>query len=215
MEKKDFVKYLNSQIEAYIARFNLSQISIVYSKNILSIKQLGKIVGYIEFKYLTGGQLSVGALASIFTSVKIFGGEMWNEISNNELLVKKVVNPYTDYLFCFYSSFSKNRLFKNAKTDLLISDNIENRIVEFLNFIRDELIVKICNILLQNSVALEDILNTPSYYGQPEISLLLLCKNNHDEGLLSAIEQDKRFINSSNIDKKIWKINKTIIWGKL
>lgn len=211
MEKKEFVKYFNSQIETCISRFNSPQISIIYSKNIISIKQLDIIVGTIEFKFLTREQLSFGALASIFTSVKIYGGEIWDEISNNKLLVKKMVNPYIDYLFCFYSSFSKKYLFKNAKTDFFNSDNIANKVAEFLNFISDELLVKICNILMQNNVAIENILDNPSYYGQPEISLLLLCKKNYTKGLLSVIEEDKRFINSLSIDKRIWKLNKPIV----
>jgi uncharacterized protein RhaS with RHS repeats len=104
-----------------------------------------------------------------------------------------------------------NYLFKNTKTDFLISDNIEDKVGKFLNFVSEELLIKIFNVLEHKSTASEDILNTPNYYGQPEISMLILCRNNIE--LLSNIEKDKRFLCSSSINKKIWQENKTIVLG--
>lgn len=66
---------------------------------------------------------------------------------------------------------------------------------------------------MKQVMAIDDILDTPNYYGQPEISILLLCRDNPQEKLLSAIEKDKRFLNSSDINKKIWEENKAIIFS--
>jgi hypothetical protein len=213
MDKSEFKKYFNDKVRFCIEKFNSPQISIDYSKNVANIKFSEKVIGKIEFKFLTGSQLSVGAVASIFLSAYVSGGEIWEEILRNELMKKKNYNPYTNYLYYFYSSSSKNYLFKNAKTDFFLSDNIEDKASKFLNFTSEEVLNKIFNILMQKDMAIDDILDTPNYYGQPEISMLLLCKNSNKKNLLLSIEKDKRFLNSSDINKKIWEINKSIILG--
>lgn len=213
MEKKEFKKEFKSQVEALFEKFNSAQIIIEYSKNIATIKFMSEIVGKIEFDFLTGKQLSMGAIASIFITAKIFGGDIWKEILERDDFRKKNSNIYTNYLYSFYSSSSKNYLFKNSKTDFFSSDNIEEKLCEFLDFISKELLSKIFNILMKKAVAIDDILNTPDYYGQPEISMLLLCRDNPQEQSLSAIEKDKRFLNSSDINKKIWEKNNAIIFS--
>jgi hypothetical protein len=214
MEKKEFKKYFNAQVEALFERFNSTQIFIIeYSKNIANIKFMSETVGKIEFIFLTGKQLSMGAMASIFITANIFGGEIWKEILERDELKKKNSNLYTNYLYYFYSSSSKNNLFKNSKTDFFSSDNIEEKLCKLLDFISKELLSKIFNILMKKAMAIDNILDTPNYYGQPEISMLLLCRNNPKEQLLSAIEEDKRFLNSSDINKKIWEENKSLIFS--
>jgi hypothetical protein len=214
MEKKEFKKYFNAQVEDLFKRFNSTQIFIIeYSKNIANIKFMSETVGKMEFNFLTGKQLSMGAMASIFITANIFGGEIWKEILERDEFKKKNSNLYTNYLYYFYSSSSKNNLFKNSKTDFFSSDNIEEKLCKFLDFISKELLSKMFNILMKKDMAIENILDTPNYYGQPEISMLLLCRNNPEEQLLSAIEEDKRFLNSSDINKKIWEENKSIIFS--
>ena len=199
MEKKEFKKYFKSQVETLFEKFNSTQIVIDYSKNIANINFMNESVGKIEFNFLTGRQLSMGAIASIFITANIFGGEIWKEILESTEFRKKSSNIYTDYLYSFYSSSSQNHLFKGSKTDFFSSDNIEEKLCSFFDFISKEL--------------LRNILNTPHYYGQPEISMLLLCRDNPQELSLSAIEKDKRFLNSSDINKRIWEENKTIIFS--
>lgn len=213
MEKKEFKKYFKSQVETLFEKFNSTQIVIDYSKNIANIKFMNESVGKIEFNFLTGRQLSMGAIASIFITANIFGGEIWKEILESTEFRKKSSNIYTNYLYSFYSSSSQNHLFKGSKTDFLSSDNIEEKLCSFFDFISKELLSKIFNILMKRAMAIDDILNTPHYYGQPEISMLLLCRDNPQELSLSAIEKDKRFLNSSGINKRIWEENKTIIFS--
>lgn len=74
MGKKEFEKYFKSQVETLFEKFNSTQIFIDYSKNIANIKFLNESVGKIEFNFLTGRQLSMGAIASIFLTANIFGG---------------------------------------------------------------------------------------------------------------------------------------------
>ena len=174
---------------------------------------MNESVGKIEFNFLTGRQLSMGAIASIFITANIFGGEIWKEILESTEFRKKSSNIYTNYLYSFYSSSSQNHLFKGSKTDFFSSDNIEEKLCGFFDFISKELLSKIFNILMKRAIAIDDILNTPHYYGQPEISMLLLCRDNPQELSLSAIEKDKRFLNSSDINKRIWEENKTIIFS--
>lgn len=213
MEKKEFKEYFKSQIETLFEKFNSAQIIIEYSKNIANIKFMSETVGKIEFNFLTGKQLSMGAIASIFMTANIFGGDIWKEILERDEFRKKNSNIYTNYLYSFYSSSSKNHLFKNSKTDFFSSDNIEEKLCRFFDFISKELLSKMFNILMKKVMAIDDILDTPNYYGQPEISILLLCRDNTQEKLLSAIEKDKRFLNSSDINKKIWEENKAIIFS--
>jgi hypothetical protein len=200
MDKNEFKKYFNSQVRFIVEEFNSSLIAIDYSKNIVEIKYLDNVIGKIEFKFLTGNQLSTGSVASIFLSANVSGGEIWEEILRNDLIQRKNSNPYTNYLYYFYSSSSNNCLFKNSKTDFFLGENIEDKVGDFLSFISKEILLKVYNILTQKDIAVDDILNTPNYYGQPEISILLLCKNNND--LLLAVESDKRFLNSPYINKK-------------
>lgn len=213
MEKKEFEKYFKSQVEDLFKKFNSAQIIIEYSKNIANIKFMSETVGKIEFNFLTGKQLSMGAIGSIFITANIFGGDIWKEILEHDEFRKKNSNIYTNYLYSFYSSSSKNHFFKNSKTDFFSYDNIEEKLCKFLDFISKELLSKIFNILMKKVVAIDDILDTPDYYGQPEISMLLLCRDNPQEQSLSAIEKDKRFLNSSDINKKIWEENKAIIFS--
>ena len=72
MEKKEFKQCFKSQIGALVERFNSRQIVIEYSKNIANIKFMNETVGKIEFKFLTGTQLSMGAVASIFITANVF-----------------------------------------------------------------------------------------------------------------------------------------------
>ena len=204
MGKKEFEKYFKSQVETLFEKFNSTQIFIDYSKNIANIKFMNESVGKIEFNFL---------IASIFITANIFGGEIWKEILESTEFRKKSSNIYTNYLYSFYSSSSQNHLFKGSKTDFFSSDNIEEKLCGFFDFISKELLSKIFNILMKRAIAIDDILNTPHYYGQPEISMLLLCRDNPQELSLSAIEKDKRFLNSSDINKRIWEENKTIIFS--
>jgi len=89
---------------------------------------------------------------------------------------------------------------------------MEDKVNIFLDFVFVELVNKIYNILTEKEAAINDILDTPIYYGQPEISMLLLCKNNNKKELLLTIEKDERFFNSKNKNKKIWEENKSIIF---
>lgn len=212
MEKKAFKKYFISQVQDLLKKYDSPDLSIEYSGDILIFKLSGETVGRIEFKFLTGKQLPAGAIASIFVAAEISGGEVWNEILKNDSLKKKNTNPYTNHLFYFYSSSSRSYLFKGAKTDFFPSDNIEDKTGKFLAFIAEELLSKISNILAKKMQAVDDILNTPNYYGQPEISILLLCKNNAEDQLPSSIEKDKRFLSSADINKKIWESNKHVIF---
>jgi hypothetical protein len=212
MEKKEFKKYFNSRVKTLIEKFNSPNISMDFSQNTVSIMFSNKVIGQIEFNFLTNKQLSVNAFASIFVSAHIYGGEIWEEIIKNKLLKKKSFNPYTNYLYYFYSSSSNNYLFKNAKTDFLSSENIEDKTDKFLDFISKELLNKICNIVEQKAIAVDNILETPNFYGQPEISILILCRNSHNNELILSVEKDKRFLNSSSINKKIWEENKTILF---
>ena len=212
MGKKEFKQCFKSQIETLVERFNSRQIVIEYSKNIANIKFMNETVGKIEFKFLTGKQLSMGAIASIFITANIFGGEIWKEILESTEFRKKGSNIYTNYLYSFYSSLPNNNLFKGSKTDFFSYDNIEEKLSSFFDFISKELLSKISNILMKRAMAIDDILNTPHYYGQPEISMLLLCRDNPQELSLSAIEEDKRFRNSSGINKRIWEENKTVVF---
>ena len=214
MEKKEFKQCFKSQIGALVERFNSRQIVIEYSKNIANIKFMNETVGKIEFKFLTGKQLSMGAVASIFITANVFGGEIWKEILECTEFRKKDSNIYTNYLYSFYSSLSNNNLFKGSKTDFFSYDNIEEKLSSFFDFISEELLSKIFNILMKRAMAIDDILNTPHYYGQPEISMLLLCRDNPQELSLSAIEEDKRFRNSSGINKRIWEENKTVVFSQ-
>lgn len=214
MEKKEFKQCFKSQIGALVERFNSRQIVIEYSKNIANIKFMNETVGKIEFKFLTGKQLSMGAIASIFITANVFGGEIWKEILESTEFRKKDSNIYTNYLYSFYSSLPNNNLFKGSKTDFFSYDNIEEKLCRFFDFISKELLSKIFNILMKRAMAIDDILNTPHYYGQPEISMLLLCRDNPQELSLSAIEEDKRFRNSSGINKRIWEENKTVVFSQ-
>lgn len=214
MKKQEFEKCFRSQVETLLKKYNSPPVFMIeYSKNIAIIKFMSEAVGKIEFNFLTGKQLSMGAIASVFITANVFGGEIWKEILECDELKKKKTNFYTNYLYYFYSSSSKNYLLKNSKTDFYLSDNIENKLCDLLDFISRELLSKMFNIILKDAVAIDDILDTPNYYGQPEISILLLCRNNPEKYSLSTIEKDKRFLDSSDINKKIWKENKDIIFA--
>lgn len=165
MGKKEFEKYFKSQVETLFEKFNSTQIVIDYSKNIANIKFMNESVGKIEFNFLTGRQLSMGAIASIFITANIFGGEIWKEILESTEFRKKSSNIYTNYLYSFYSSSSQNHLFKGSKTDFFSSDNIEEKLCGFFDFISKELLSKIFNILMKRAMAIDEILNTPIIMG--------------------------------------------------
>ena len=110
MEKKEFKKYFKSQVETLFEKFNSTQIVIDYSKNIANIKFMNESVGKIEFNFLTGRQLSMGAIASIFITANIFGGEIWKEILESTEFRKKSSNILHQllvfFLFIFISKSS-------------------------------------------------------------------------------------------------------------
>ena len=214
MEKKEFNRYFNFHVKTLFERFNSDHIIIEYSKNMAKLKFRNENVGNIEFKFLTGKQLSVGAIASVFMTAKVFGGDVWREIVECDKFRKKETNVYNNYLYSFYSSSSNSPFFKNSKTDFFPSDDIKEKLCGFLDFVSKEILNKIFNVLMKKSMAIDDILDTPHYYGQPELSMLMLCRDSPNKQSFSMIEEDKRFISSKVINKKIWNANKAIILDK-
>ena len=139
MEKKEFNRYFNFHVKTLFERFNSDHIIIEYSKNMAKLKFRNENVGNIEFKFLTGKQLSVGAIASVFMTAKVFGGDVWREIVECDKFRKKETNVYNNYLYSFYSSSSNSPFFRNSKTDFFPSDDIKEKLCGFLDFVSKEM----------------------------------------------------------------------------